>query len=54
MQPFNLKQNGMTQYHTIKYTVKLLANEEERYKAQNTVRLLTHEWFPVDVFFKTI
>lgn len=39
---------------TIKYTVKLLANEEERYKAQNTVRLLTHEWFPVDVFFRKL
>lgn len=39
---------------TIKYTVKLLANEEERYKVQNTVQLLTHEWFPVDVFFRKL
>lgn len=39
---------------TIKYTVKLLANGEERYKAQNFIQLLTHEYFPVDVFFKKL
>lgn len=39
---------------TIKYTVKLLANGEERYKAQNSIQLLTHELFPVDVFFRKL
>ena len=39
---------------TIKYTVKLLANGEEKYKTQNSIQLLTHEFFLVDVFFRKL
>ena len=39
---------------TIKYTVKLLANGGEKYKAQNSIQLLTHEYFSVDVFFRKL
>lgn len=36
----------------VKYTVKLLANGEEKYSNLNSINLLTHEYFPVDVFFR--
>ena len=38
----------------VKYTVKLLANGEEKYSNLNSINLLTKEYFPVDVFFRKI
>lgn len=38
----------------VKYTVKLLANGEEKYSYLNSINLLTKEYFPVDVFFRKI
>ena len=38
----------------VKYTVKLLANGEEKYSNLNSINLLTKEHFPVDVFFRKI
>ncbi len=39
---------------TIQYTVKLLAGEEVRYNQQNSLNLLTYEYFPVDIFYRKI
>ena len=38
----------------VKYTVKLFANDEEKYSNLNSINLLTHEYFPVDVFYRKI
>lgn len=39
---------------TVNYTVKLLANGEEKYSNLNSINLLTFEYFPIDVFFRKI
>ena len=39
---------------TVNYTVKLLANGEEKYSNLNSINILTIEYFPVDVFFRKI
>ena len=46
--------NIVPQDKTIHYFIKLFANGEEKYSNLNSINLLTHEYFPVDVFFRKI
>ena len=46
--------NVIPQNQTIHYFIKLFANSEEKYSNLNSINLLTHEYFPVDVFFRKI
>ena len=46
--------NVVPQDKTIHYFIKLFANGEEKYSNLNSINLLTHEYFPVDVFFRKI
>ena len=39
---------------TINYSVKLIANEKEKYTANGSINLLTHEPLHVDVFYRKI
>lgn len=46
--------NVVPQDTNIHYYIKLLANSEEKYSNLNSINILTHEHFPVDVFFRKI
>lgn len=46
--------NVVPQDTNIHYYIKLLANSEEKYSNLNSINILTHEYFPVDVFFRKI
>ena len=46
--------NIIPQDKNIHYFIKLFANGEEKYSNLNSINLLTHEYFPVDVFFRKI
>ena len=46
--------NVVPQDTNIHYYIKLLANSEEKYSNLNSINLLTHEYFSVDVFYRKI